>query len=162
MSVERQGPGRRSSDVRLALVELERTQLEAVLIDLAGALAETEPAQLVRRLVEAVREVAGATLALFLPDDESGALIDASDSDHPGFATAPELRQAPLLAAAVQGTEVLVIDEQPRYHVTGCRSLAAAALIPLPVREAVELGFTPCGWCTPDHTLASRHRATAR
>jgi hypothetical protein len=53
--------------------------------------------------------------------------------------------------------EVLVIDERPRYHVPGCRTLPAAAVIPLPAREAVELGFTPCGWCTPDRSLAARH-----
>jgi hypothetical protein len=77
---------------------------------------------------------------------------------------APEEQSDPQAAAVVAGLEdeVLVIDEQPRYHLTGCRALAAAALIPLPVREAVELGFTPCGWCSPDRMLASRHRATAR
>jgi hypothetical protein len=58
--------------------------------------------------------------------------------------------------------EVVVIDEKPRYHVTGCRALVATAVIPLPVREAVELGFTPCGWCSPDRTLAGRHRTAAR
>lgn len=52
---------------------------------------------------------------------------------------------------------MLVVDEQPRYHVPGCRVLVAAALIPLPAREAVELGFTPCGWCTPDRVLSGRH-----
>jgi len=58
--------------------------------------------------------------------------------------------------------EVLVIDEQPRYHLPGCRSLTANLVIPLPAREAVELGFTPCAWCTPDATLAGRHPAEAR
>jgi hypothetical protein len=58
--------------------------------------------------------------------------------------------------------EVVVIDEQPRYHVTGCRALVAVAVIPLPVREAVELGFTPCGWCSPDRTLAGRHQTASR
>ena len=58
--------------------------------------------------------------------------------------------------------EVLVVDELPRYHLGGCRSLAGTAVIPLPAREAVELGFTPCAWCTPDRTLSSRHRAPAR
>ena len=66
-------------------------------------------------------------------------------------------------AALVAGLEdeVVVVDEQPRYHVTGCRSLAGSPLIPLPVREAVELGFTPCGWCTPARTLAGRHPTAA-
>jgi hypothetical protein len=58
--------------------------------------------------------------------------------------------------------EVLVIDEEPRYHVASCRAVAAQTTIPLPAREAIELGFTPCGWCTPDAVLADRHRASAR
>jgi hypothetical protein len=58
--------------------------------------------------------------------------------------------------------EVLVIDEQPRYHVDTCRAVAMQPSIPLPAREAVELGFTPCGWCTPDAVLSERHQASAR
>jgi len=58
--------------------------------------------------------------------------------------------------------EVLVVDELPRYHLAGCRSLGGSPVIPLPAREAVELGFTPCAWCTPDRTLSSRHRAPVR
>jgi hypothetical protein len=75
----------------------------------------------------------------------------------------PEEPRDPAAVAIVAGleTEVLVIDEQPRYHVTGCRALVGKPLIPLPAREAVDLGFTPCGWCTPDRTLATQH-ATAR
>ena len=58
--------------------------------------------------------------------------------------------------------EVIVIDEHPRYHVQGCPSLPGQALIPLPVSEAVELGFTPCGWCTPNRVLSERNPAEAR
>jgi hypothetical protein len=58
--------------------------------------------------------------------------------------------------------EVVVVDEQPRYHMAGCRSLPGRPTIPLPAREAVELGFTPCGWCTPDRVLSSRHPAGTR
>lgn len=58
--------------------------------------------------------------------------------------------------------EVLVVDELPRYHVAGCRSLGNTPVIPLPAREAVELGFTPCAWCAPDRTLAARHHAPVR
>jgi hypothetical protein len=67
-------------------------------------------------------------------------------------------------AALVAGVddEVLVVDELPRYHLGGCRSLGGIPVIPLPAREAVELGFTPCAWCTPDRTLAARHRAPVR
>jgi hypothetical protein len=67
-------------------------------------------------------------------------------------------------AALVAGVddEVLVVDELPRYHLAGCRSLIGIPVIPLPAREAVELGFTPCGWCTPDRMLSVRHRAPVR
>lgn len=67
-------------------------------------------------------------------------------------------------AALVAGLddEVLVVDELPRYHLAGCRSLGESPVIPLPAREAVELGFTPCAWCTPDRALSARHRAPAR
>jgi hypothetical protein len=54
--------------------------------------------------------------------------------------------------------EVLVVDEHPRYHVDGCRWLAGRETIPLPVDEARTDGFTPCGWCEPDRTLAERER----
>jgi hypothetical protein len=43
--------------------------------------------------------------------------------------------------------------------VSSCRFLVGKATIPLPVREAVELGFTPCGWCTPVRTLAAQETA---
>ncbi|MGH3569000.1 MAG: hypothetical protein ACRDRH_23850 [Pseudonocardia sp.] len=57
--------------------------------------------------------------------------------------------------------EVVVVDERPRYHLPTCPSVAANPLIPLPVREAVEYGFTPCGWCAPARALGDRHRTTA-
>ncbi len=63
---------------------------------------------------------------------------------------------------AVLDEEVFVVDELPRYHLGGCRSLSGIPVIPLPAREAVELGFTPCAWCTPNRTLASRHRTPVR
>jgi len=56
--------------------------------------------------------------------------------------------------------QVVVVDERPRYHLPTCPSVAAHPLIPLPVREAVEYGFTPCGWCAPNRALGDRHRTT--
>jgi hypothetical protein len=77
---------------------------------------------------------------------------------------APEEQSDPIAAEIVSGLddEVVVVDEQPRYHVTTCAALVSTAVIPLPVREAVELGFTPCGWCSPERTLSGRHRSAAR
>lgn len=76
----------------------------------------------------------------------------------------PEEPYDPDVAAVVARLEdeVVVIDEMPRYHLGGCPALTGATGIPLPAREAVELGFTPCGWCAPDRALAARHPAGAR
>ena len=54
--------------------------------------------------------------------------------------------------------EVLVVDEHPRYHLPGCSYLTARTTIPLPLDEARSDGFTPCGRCAPDRTLAHRAR----
>jgi hypothetical protein len=80
---------------------------------------------------------------------------DGAPPEEPHDADAAEL-------VAELDDEVLVVDELPRYHQAGCRSLANTPVIPLPAREAVELGFTPCAWCTPNRALSSRHRAGAR
>jgi hypothetical protein len=54
--------------------------------------------------------------------------------------------------------EVLVVDEHPRYHLSGCPHLAGADTFPLPIDEARSDGFTPCGTCSPDRNLAQRAR----
>lgn len=76
----------------------------------------------------------------------------------------PEEPREPAAAAIVATLEdeVVVVDERPRYHVAGCPFLPGRPVIPLPAREAVELGFTPCGWCGPNRLLAERHPAAAR
>ncbi|ANY05082.1 hypothetical protein [Pseudonocardia sp. HH130630-07] len=88
------------------------------------------------------------------------AAVDAAQDG----AEAPEEPRDPTLANLVARLpdEVLVIDEHPRYHVESCRTLAGRQVIPLPVSEAVELGFTPCGQCTPNRTLGEQHPAQVR
>lgn len=56
--------------------------------------------------------------------------------------------------------EVLVVDEHPRYHRAGCSWLAGRETIAISVKEARELGFTPCGRCTPDGRLAAGRSAS--
>ncbi|MFV2101088.1 hypothetical protein [Micromonospora sp. LOL_024] len=51
--------------------------------------------------------------------------------------------------------DVRVVDGRPRYHLDECPHLVGREHEPLPVAEAVELGFTPCGHCTPDTILLS-------
>jgi hypothetical protein len=57
--------------------------------------------------------------------------------------------------------EVLVVDEQPRYHLAGCSWLTDRDTISISVKEARELGFTPCSRCNPNAHLAAAHRASA-
>jgi len=92
-------------------------------------------------------------------------------SVHDVFAAPPSFDEEPpeehsdgAVAQLVAGLddEVVVVDEQPRYHTADCRGVAAKPVIPLPVREAVELGFTPCAWCSPNRRLAGQHPAAAR
>ncbi|MCO7196235.1 hypothetical protein NH602_24720, partial [Pseudonocardia sp. McavD-2-B] len=98
--------------------------------------------------------------------DTNGTPADAVGADAPTGTDgdSPEEPRDPTLAAlaARLPDEVLVIDEHPRYHVQTCRALTGRPVIPLPVSEAVELGFTPCGWCAPNRTLGDRHPAQAR
>jgi hypothetical protein len=54
--------------------------------------------------------------------------------------------------------EVRVIDGRPRYHLSGCPHLRGRHPLPMPVREAVELGFTPCGRCEPNTALLADAR----
>jgi len=71
----------------------------------------------------------------------------------------PPSAQSTLVATLTD--EVLVVDEHPRYHLAGCRLLAGSETIPLPVKEAVEYGFTPCATCAPVRTLAARNRTAS-
>ncbi|MGC5051923.1 hypothetical protein ACLQ2S_10790 [Micromonospora sp. DT48] len=51
--------------------------------------------------------------------------------------------------------DVRVVDGRPRYHLDQCPHLVGRKHEPLPVAEAVELGFTPCAHCTPNAVLLS-------
>ncbi|MFB9725162.1 hypothetical protein [Haloechinothrix salitolerans] len=65
---------------------------------------------------------------------------------------------ADLLLVSELDDQVLVIDEQPRYHLPECGWLVDKDTIPIPVSEARELGFTPCARCGPDTSLVARAR----
>lgn len=82
---------------------------------------------------------------------------DAEDvlADEPAAQYVPAADAARI---ARMDTDVLVIDGRPRYHLPGCRHLRGRDSEPLPVREAVELGFTPCGGCEPDSALLADAR----
>ncbi|WP_422746849.1 hypothetical protein [Micromonospora sp. WMMD1219] len=54
--------------------------------------------------------------------------------------------------------EVLVVDGHPRFHLPDCPHLVGREDEPLPVAEAVALGFTPCAHCAAATTLLAEAR----
>ena len=82
--------------------------------------------------------------------------VQAGDADaEPGE---EDTDAADLLVIYELADEVLVVDQQPHYHLAHCRWSDHAHAERLAVREARELGFTPCDQCRPDTTLARKHR----
>jgi hypothetical protein len=78
----------------------------------------------------------------------------AADDEVPGDEPAAQyVTPADAARIARMADEVLVVDGRPRYHLSGCLHLRDRESEPLPVGEAVELGFTPCGACEPDTIL---------
>ena len=72
------------------------------------------------------------------------------DPEDPEDEPLPEaVSAADAVRIAGMEAEVLVVDSRPRYHLGDCPDLADRVTEPLPVAEAVELGFTPCGLCRP-------------
>lgn len=94
--------------------------------------------------------------------DESAAAESAPPEEDP--ATEPDEEDtdaADLLVVWELPDEVLVVDEHPRYHLARCAWPDPAPTERLPVREARELGFTPCAQCRPDASLARRLRVAS-
>ena len=85
--------------------------------------------------------------------------FDELDDEDPPDEPAPQLISAADAArVARMAIEVLVIDGRPRYHLAGCVHLLGRENEPLPVGEAVELGFTPCSLCEPDSAILAEAR----
>lgn len=59
---------------------------------------------------------------------------------------------------AVMSASVMVVDGRPRYHLASCPHLVNREAEPVPVNEAVGLGFTPCSLCEPDTALLAQAR----
>ena len=58
-------------------------------------------------------------------------------------------------AVATSDIDVLVIDGQPRYHLSGCSAVIGNGRAePIPLSQALEDGFVPCPTCTPPRELA--------
>ncbi|MFG1777324.1 hypothetical protein ACGFIG_12955 [Micromonospora sp. NPDC049048] len=94
------------------------------------------------------------------PDDDVRAHPAAPHDDVHAHPAAPDDEPpaqdvTPIEAARVArlDAEVRVVDGRPRYHLADCAYLAGRRHEPLPVAEAVDLGFTPCARCAPDTAL---------
>ncbi|BBH66956.1 hypothetical protein ACTI_36410 [Actinoplanes sp. OR16] len=78
------------------------------------------------------------------------------DDDDPDDEPLPQsVRPADAVLVARLDAEVLVVDGRPRYHMADCPHLVGRLTEPLPVNEAVELGFSPCGLCRPVDRLVA-------
>jgi hypothetical protein len=88
-------------------------------------------------------------------DDERDEFAEEDPPDEP---IAQQVSAADAARVARMTNDVLVIDGRPRYHLAGCVHLLGRESESLPVREAVELGFTPCGLCEPDSALLAEAR----
>ncbi|MGB9378744.1 MAG: hypothetical protein WCB04_14665 [Mycobacteriales bacterium] len=74
-----------------------------------------------------------------------------------------EVSPADVARVTSRSDDVLVVDGRPRYHRRACSSLIGRETVPLPVSEAREAGFSPCGRCRPDaHLLGSLDRPSRR
>ncbi len=95
-------------------------------------------------------------------DDADDGYVDDdeyADDDPPGEPPPQLVSPADAALVARMDVPVLVADGRPRYHRSGCGFLRGRATEPLPVSEAVELGFTPCSRCEPDTALIAGARS---
>ncbi|MFE0026830.1 hypothetical protein [Amycolatopsis sp. NPDC059021] len=91
-------------------------------------------------------------------DTEKTSTITAAPAVRDGDPPEEQTSADDLVIVSELEDEVVVVDEHPRYHLTDCGWLAGRDTIPIAVGEARQLGFTPCGRCTPDTSLAAAHR----
>ena len=93
-------------------------------------------------------------------DDAAAEEFDEPDPDDPDDEPLPQaVRPADAVRVARLDAEVLVVDGRPRYHLADCPHLVGRLTEGLPVAEAVELGFSPCGLCRPvDRLVAAAAR----
>jgi hypothetical protein len=88
-------------------------------------------------------------------DDDDDYEDDEDPEDEP---PAQQTSAADAARIAAMSAEVFVIDGRPRYHLRGCVHMLGRDSEPLPVGEAIELGFSPCSVCEPDSSLLAAAR----
>ncbi|BEL09005.1 hypothetical protein Q0Z83_071960 [Actinoplanes sichuanensis] len=89
------------------------------------------------------------------PADQADEFAEPDDDDPDDEPLPQSVRPADAVLVARIDTEVLVVDGRPRYHMADCPHLVGRLTEALPVNEAVELGFSPCGLCRPVDRLVA-------
>lgn len=94
-------------------LEEERDRLERLLLRLPSLMGELDVAKLVRGVVEAAVELAGARFGAFAAADadEEQVLFVGAAGPPPAFAEAPALKAAPLLAGALWSGEAVRVED---------------------------------------------------
>lgn len=110
-----------------------------------------ETAGEVRPVEQGTTDTAESGVGSSLEDAGSAATIETPPGEE-------DTDAADILVVAELDSEVLVVDEYPRYHLKACDWLTGRDTVPIAVSEARDLGFTPCARCGPDASLAAKHR----
>jgi hypothetical protein len=82
----------------------------------------------------------------------------ATDGPYDGDPPAQRVPAAELARLARLDAEVRVVEGHRRFHLPACPHLVGRSDTPLPVAEAVRLGFTPCARCAPATALLADAR----
>ncbi len=88
-------------------------------------------------------------------DDVLAHLAEDDDEDPPDEPRPQRVQPADAVRVSRMAADVLVVDGRPRYHLADCPHLEGRESEPIPVAEAVDLGFTPCGLCRPVDRLVA-------
>ena len=116
----------------------------------SGSESTTDTGSDAAGLAAAGRDGMASATSFDAQDDYDDEFDDEVPPDEPD-AESVSLDDAARVAALSR--EVLVIDGRPRYHLPHCVHLMGRDSEPLPIGEAIELGFTPCALCQPDSKL---------
>jgi hypothetical protein len=114
-----------------------------------------------RHAAGAVGEQAASPAPPVTPVMRAAPMVADAEPDPDAEPVEEDTDAADVLVVTDLDAEVRVLDERPRYHLANCRWVGDRPTLPLPVREARQLGFSPCALCTPDAVLAARHRQAA-
>jgi serine phosphatase RsbU (regulator of sigma subunit) len=132
MATTEEAPEGRLAMLRRAIERLEgeRDRLERLLLRLPSLMGELDVGKLVRGVVEASAELAGARFGAFAAadGDEDRVVFVGAPGAPPTFAETPALKAAPLLAGAIWSGEEVRIDDVTAWAARGQSARAYGVL----------------------------------